>query len=160
MRKLFIVIIFLFIVSCVYSQETLFVKGQGYEGFIFSKEYSICGFPPENNRYTPSVEDIARAEKILLEKIGNDYVKSNQKSYCKPPINKRTLNRYIRQYVGYLMDDGTVIIHIYMNKTALMDESLLSKDIVVVHDGGRNHWHIKVNISTEEVFDIHINGCG
>ena len=157
MNKSFLTIIFLFIASCIYSQDAIFVKGYGYEGYIFPKEHSIWGFPPEDNRYTPSIEDIAYAEKILLNKMGTDYVKRNQKGYCKP-INKRTLNKYVRQYVGYLMDDGAIIIHIYLNRSNYIDNNKISKDIIAVFDGGTVHWSIKVNLSTGEIFDMLVNG--
>ena len=53
----------------VYSQLHLFAgsgicRGKGYEGYIFPKEHSLWGFPPEQNRYTPSSEEIALAEKF------------------------------------------------------------------------------------------------
>lgn len=78
-------------VSYVYSQGAVYVNGKGYEGYIFPKGHSIWGFPSEQNRYTPNLEDIAQAEKILQDSIGTYYVKSNQEAYCKPPINKNTL---------------------------------------------------------------------
>ena len=145
-------------VSYVYSQKAVYVKEKGYKGYIFPKEHSICGFPPEQNRYTPNLEDIAQAEKILRDSIGTDYVKSNQKMYRKPPINKNTLKKYVRQYVGYSTEEGETIIHIYLNKGIEMDKNELSEDIIVVYDGGSNHWCIKINISTKELFDMQVNG--
>ena len=91
MKKIFVIVTALFICSYIYSQEVAYVKGKGYKGYIFPKEYSVLGFPPEPNRYTPCLEDVAQAEKILKDSIGSDYVKSNQRAYCKPPINKNTL---------------------------------------------------------------------
>lgn len=145
-------------VSYVYSQKAVYVKGKGYEGYIFPKEHSIWGFPPEQNRYTPNLKDIAQAEKILQDSIGTDYVKSNQKAYCKPPINKKTLKKYVRQYVGYSTEDGKTIIYIYLNKGIEMDKNKLSEDIIAVFGGGSNHWRIKINISTKELFDMQVNG--
>lgn len=145
-------------VSYVYSQEAVYVKGKGYEGYIFPKEHSIWGFLPEQNRYTPNLEDIAQAEKILQDSIGTDYVKSNQEAYCKPPINKNTLKKYVRQYVGYSTENGKIIIHIYLNKGIEMDKNKLLEDIIAVIGGGSNHWRIKINISTKELFDMQVNG--
>ena len=145
-------------VSYVYSQEAVYVKGKGYEGYIFPKEHSIWGFPPEQNRYTPNLEDIAQAEKILQDSIGTDYVKSNQEAYCKPPLNTNTLKKYVRQYVGYSTEDGKIIINIYLNKGIEMDKNKLSKDIIAVIGGGSNHWRIKINILTKELFDMQVNG--
>ena len=158
MKKTFVIITILFIANYVYSQEVVYVKGKGYEGYIFPKEHSTWGFPPEKNRYTPNLEDIAQAEKILQDSIGTDYVKSNQEAYCKPPINKNTLKGYVRQYVGYSTEDGEITIHIYLNKGIEMDKNKLSEDIITVFGGGSNHWRIKINISTKELFDMQVNG--
>lgn len=158
MKKIFAIVTILFIVSYVYSQEVVYVKGKGYEGYIFPKEHSIWGFPPEQNRYTPNLEDIVQAEKVLQDSIGIDYVRSYQEAYCKPPINKNTLKKYVRQYVGYSTADGRIIIHIYLSKGVEMDKNKLSEDIIAVLDGGSNHWRIKINISTKKLFDMQVNG--
>ncbi|MEG1723266.1 MAG: hypothetical protein RR303_09795 [Bacteroidales bacterium] len=158
MKKIFVIMTILFVVSYVYSQKAVYVKGKGYEGYIFPKEHSIWSFPPEQNRYTPNLENIAQAEKILQDSIGTDYMKSNQEAYCKSPINKNTLKRYLRQYVGYSTEDGKTIIHIYLNKGIEMDKNKLSEDIIAVFGGGSNHWRIKINISTKELFDMQVNG--
>lgn len=148
----------MFIVQCVNSQNALYVKGQGYEGYIFPKEHSIWGFPSENNRYSPSIEDIAHAEEIFQHKIKTEYKKTKQTLCCKAHINKKTLTKYVRQYVGYLKEDGTKIIHIYLNKADVIENKNLTEDVVLVYDGGSNHWHVKVNISTGELFDIQVGG--
>ena len=144
--------------SYAYSQKAVYVKEKGYKGCIFPKEHSIWGLPPEPNRYTLNLEDIAQAEKILRDSIGTDYVKSNQKMYRKPPINKNTLKKYVRQYVGYSTEDGKIIIHIYLNKGIEMDKNKLSEDIIAVFGGGSNHWRVKINTSTKELFDMQVNG--
>ena len=158
MKKIFVIITILFLANLVYSQEAIYVKGKGYEGYIIPKEHSIWGFPPESNRYTPKLEDIAQAEKILKDSIGTDYVKSKQKAYRKPPINRRTLKKYVRQYVGYLTEKDEVFILIYFNKGLDMDENNFSEDIIEVLDGGSDHWCIKINISTKQLFDMEVNG--
>lgn len=76
-KSLVIIILFLFIIkSYAYTQTVVCVKGKNYNGYIFPKEYSIWGFPPEKHRYTPSFEDVVQAEKILKDSIISDYVKS------------------------------------------------------------------------------------
>ena len=158
MKKIFVIITTLLIGNLVYSQEAAYVKGKGFEGYIFPKEYSIWGLRPESNRYTPKFEDIAQAEKILRDSIGTDYVKSKQYAYRKPPINKRTLKKYVRQYVGYLTENGEVFILIYFNKGLDMDKTNFSEDLIFVCDGGSDHWSIKINITTKQLFDMEVNG--
>lgn len=94
---------------------------------------------------------------ILRDSIESNYVKSKQKVYRKPPINKKTLKKYVRQYFGFLSEDGDVIIQIYFNRGHVINE--MSKDIIVVLDGGFNHWSIKINLSTKELFDMYVNGA-
>ena len=144
--------------ASIFAQNSEFIKGKDYEGYIFSKEHSIWGFPPEKNLYTPSLEDIAQAEKILKDNIGTEYIKSSQKAYCKPPINKNTLKKYVRQYVGYSTEDGKIVIHIYLNRGVEMDKDKLLEDIISVLGGGSNHWSIRINLSTKELSDFQVNG--
>lgn len=151
-------IMLLLISSSVYSQKAEFVKGKNYKGFIFPKEHPIWGFPPESGRYTPSAEDIARGEKILRDSISTDYVRGNQQQYKTPPINKRTLRKYTRQYIGYLTPDGNVIIRVYLHRGIKKNFETFSTDIIDVQDGGSDHWNININLSTYQLSDMSVNG--
>ena len=158
------IVIFLFFNSYIYSQAK-YVKGKGYEGYIFPKEHSIWGFPPEKGRYTLNFKEIAQAEKILKDSIGTDYVKSNQQAYRKPPINKRTLKNYLRQYVGYITDNNEIVIWInflhkrkYCDDDKPKDADKIDNEIIMVLDGGYYFWSIKINLSTKELSDMQVNG--
>ncbi|MDR0972418.1 MAG: hypothetical protein LBM61_00345, partial [Prevotellaceae bacterium] len=102
MRKIFLMLLLFLIGSLSYAQEVTFIKEKEYSGYIFPRGISIWGFPAEGNRYTPSIEDVFAAERILKDSISSIYVKSHQEQYVSYPINKRSLKKYIRQYVGYL----------------------------------------------------------
>ena len=39
-----------------------------------------------------------------------------------------------------------------------MDETNFLEDIIDVCDGGSDHWSIKINISTKQLFDMKVNG--
>lgn len=151
------VIIAMLCYDYVDAQDALYIREKSYEGYIFNKEHCIWGFQPEPTRYTPTLDNIAQAEMILRDSIESNYVKSKQKVYRKPPINKKTLKKYVRQYIGFLSEDGDVIIQIYFNRGHVINE--MSKDIIVVLDGGFNHWSIKINLSTKELFDMYVNGA-
>jgi hypothetical protein len=158
MKYTLAITVFLLVNIQSYSQEAMFVKGKGYEGYIFSKEHSIWGFPPEKNRYSPTITDIEKAESILKDNICSQYVKQSQKLYRKPPINKKTLKKYTRQYVGYLTTDGHIVIRIYLNRGIDMSKETLSEDIISVNGGGANHWVIDVNLSTKTLSNMGVNG--
>ena len=51
-------ILFIMLMCCgvVYPQHVEHIKEKHFEGYIFSKECSLCGLPPGDNRFTPSVE--------------------------------------------------------------------------------------------------------
>jgi hypothetical protein len=164
-RTLFTIIIILFIENNIYSQKTEYVKQEGYEGYIFPREYSIWGFPPEKGRYTPTLEDIARAEEILIDSINSEYVKSNQKAYKKPPINRKALKKYVRQYVGYLTENNEIVIWInllhrngYDDGDTPRDAYKIYNEIITVLDGGYYFWSICINIITKELSDMKVNG--
>jgi hypothetical protein len=157
MKYLFLIAI-IFISTSGYTQDITYIKEKGYEGYIFPKEHAIWGFPPEKHRYSPTSDDIKKAEKILKEKICSAYIKQNQKSYKKPPINGKTLKKYTRQYVGYLTSEGQVLIQIYLNKGIDLSKEALSEDIISVQGGGANHCVINVNLSTKELSNMHVNG--
>ncbi len=147
--------------SCsIFAQNAEFVKGKGYAGYIFPKEHPIFGFSPEQNRYTPSFEDISQAEKILQDSIGTEYIKSNQKAYCKPLINKNTLKKYVRQYVGYLTDKNEIVIWLNLFKKGSIESQNPALDIISVQDGGIEFWRIRINITSKELFDMQVNGKG
>ena len=151
-----------------YSQESYFVEGKGYYGYVFSKEHSIWGFPPEiiigsvpigSYRCNLTEENIVQSEKILKKNINSKYVKSCQIWGDKPYINKNTLANYNRQYVGYLTPDNEVIVCVYLIiKTNSIGDDKLSEDIIVIYDGGYSYWTIAINLKTRKVFDMMVNG--
>lgn len=151
-----------------YSQESYFVEGKDYFGYVFSKEDSLGGFPPEiiigevpigSNRYTLTEENIIQAETILRNNINTEYVKSCQLLWKKPPINKRTLRKYYRQYIGYITPNNEEIVYICLiAKGFVSNIKELSDDLIDVHDGGYCYWRISVNLQTQQVFDMKVNG--
>ncbi len=62
-RILSTIITLLFITNYLYSQQAMYVKRCGFEGYIFPA-HLFLGNSPEKNRYTPCIEDITQAEKI------------------------------------------------------------------------------------------------
>ena len=60
--KQILIIILLVLGYLSYSQESYFVEGKDYCGYVFTKEHSIYGFPPESNRCTLTEENIIQAD--------------------------------------------------------------------------------------------------
>lgn len=157
-------IILLLLLTCVSvgdaQNETLYVKGKNYEGYIFQKGHSIWGIAPNENRYTLNKKDVFAAEQILRDSVNSDYIKVQQKSYKRPPINRKTLKKYIRQYVGYINDRGEIIVWIVFLERQIVKDLNPALDIISLCDGGYNYWSICINITRRKLFDMQINGNG
>ena len=157
-------IILLLLVTCVcaeYAQDkTLYVKGKNFEGYVFQKEHSIWGIAPNENRYTLNKSDVLIAEQILRDSINSDYIKVQQDSYKSPSINRKTLKRYIRQYVGYINDSGEIKVWITFVDRQIAKDLNLALDVIAMCDGGYNYWSVCINITRRKLFDMQINGNG
>ena len=157
--KQILIIILLVLGYLSYSQESYFVKGKGYYGYVFSKDQPFCGLPIERDRISLTEENIFNAERILRNNINTEYVKSCQFLWKKPPINKRTLKNYYRQYLGYINSNNEIIVRIYLTmKKCVADIKELSDDLIIVYDGGYSYWYISINLQTQQVLKMNING--
>ena len=158
MKRVFVgILLSVFVNSFAYSQEVVFVTKQGYEGYIFPKDFPIWGFPPEANRYTPNEIDIEIVESIIRSNVKIICTKLMHKQYgdCRA---KRFLRKYIRQYVGYVTEDKQIIIKVYFAKKGIMDIQEFKNDIIWVQDGGVDYWNGLINITTMILFDLSANG--
>lgn len=141
--------------NLLYSQESTHIKTKEYEGYIFHKEHLILmSVRNEKERYTPTVEDIEKAENLLITNM--DLI--NCFSSYNFNVNKRILKKYKRQYVGFITKDNNIIIWINFIKNKNITHKELAEDILIFLDGGTNYWSIFINLTQEELFDIQING--
>lgn len=120
-------------------------------------------------RFTPTLEDIATAERILSENIKSaNSAGMNQVDNC--PVIHENLKSYRRQFFGYYSDQtGNKIIYATFNwdRHSLTDRILgynksdnenWKKEKQMVMDGCSYHWSIKINLDTEELFELGVNG--
>jgi len=149
----------LFIVLNVTNTSCQSIKGKGFEGCIFDKEhFALVSIKNQKSiRYTQSKDDILKAEKLLKESIKQMYSPLvNQREGC--PIIHKNLKKYVRQYLGFVNNEGKKIICInFLWKKGGLTEGI-SKDIVNVSDGCSHYWKVKVNLATGKLFDLKING--
>ena len=129
------------------------------------KKSDIAIFPKDDGeliggiRFTPTKEEVEKAENALrgdLKTINQQLV--NQDGTNNNPIIHKNLNKYKRQYFGYINEDGERILQI----NALWRKSEHSKNWlrnrVEVFDGGSHYWNVKFNLKTGELFDLSVNG--
>ena len=129
------------------------------KGYIFDSAYiALVSVENQKERYTPSEEDIRKAESIIKEKLKDaNKQRINQTDNC--PVIHKNLKKYMRQYVGFLNNDGQKIIWVNMiwKDKGIKD---LGKEIITVLDGCSYYWNVKINLSEESLYDLDINGLG
>ena len=149
--------------SAQVNNEAQYIKEDCFEGYIFAKEnVKDADWMPFNDmkeKYTPSVSDIIMAERILKEQLGkiNKKTLMNQGKGC--PIIHRKLSRYKRQYFGYINKSGEKIIWINFIWDKKKDSlKWWNTEVIYILDGCSYFWNIKVNLSTENLFELIVNG--
>jgi hypothetical protein len=150
-----LLIILQIVLTLLLGPPSVYVKGEGYSGYIFEKD-QILRFYDEKLKvlFTPTLEEVEAAEKLLkahLPVLNKN--KSNQSGTC-PNIEKK-LESYTRQYVGISNKTGEKVIWINM---VMHPSDEASEGIIFVLDGCSNYWNVKVNLTTGEVYDLSVNG--
>lgn len=139
--KLFILLTTFLMIS---NNNPIHVCGKGYEGYIFdATHFVMVSVQQQKNRYTPTTDDVAAAEKLLkkdLQTINKNLI--NQIGSC--PVIDKKLKKYKRQYVGFINDKGEKILWINFVWDKRLTESELSEDIISVQDGCSYYWNIKM----------------
>jgi hypothetical protein len=73
------------------------------------------------------------------------------------------LNKFVRQYYGYISDTGERIVYISCllknnYKVATKEVPNWLKGAVVVLNGGSNYWQVQANLNKASLFGLDING--
>ncbi|MDR2038464.1 MAG: hypothetical protein LBQ60_11130 [Bacteroidales bacterium] len=105
----------------------------------------------QKERYTPSNQDILLSEALLRDNINSIFKRQT-------PIDKRTLKKYVRQYVGFMTNDDEIVVYIKFFKKSYFDKTQLSSDIINVMDGGSDFWSIFINITKRKLYNVQVNG--
>ena len=180
MRIIFVILQLLLVHLAAYSQKVELIKdsntegyiyseggsvkhirGKKFEGYIFSKECSSCGLPPNiEYRYTSSTANIVDAEKILLANADTITNLSIRLFSKKEAIEKRKLKKYKRQYWGTLSAKGDSIICIQFSEELIegMIEEIKEGVISYVYDGGTSCFFVAIDLKNKKIIEIQING--
>lgn len=155
MNNLFLIFISVFL----FNNDTVsYIEGRDFKGYIFSKEhYVFMTIENQRERFTPTTDEIRIIENRLKKKIKcENKNKENQYENC--PIIHKKLNNYTRQYVGFINNKSEKIIWINCIWSKNVNNEILKKEIFLTSDGCSYYWNIKINLKTEELFDLEING--
>lgn len=135
------------------------IQGNNYHGYAFNETWGVdFTITAQDGRYTLTEEDIAKAERLIQRKIAyvnRDHI--NQEGQC--PIVDEHMNKYERQYVGFTDIYGFHIAWVNF----LWDDAVknrLGKDIILTEGGCGRYWHVLVNLDTEKVYGLEVNGSG
>ena len=154
-KVLFLSIMLLLNCFVLFSQNSEYFKGRGYYGYAFNKDFFVfMSIENQKERYTPTKQDIKLCEEILKSHI-DQYL--SDLNIC-TSISRKTLNKYARQYVGFINKDGDIIIWINMLYKRSQTKAELSKRVIFSCDGGDSYWNIYVNITKRYLYKLEING--
>ncbi|UOQ67285.1 hypothetical protein [Hymenobacter volaticus] len=160
------------------SAFATYVKGNNFEGSIFSSSYTSDLTGPENipnnfgsksvRKFTPTIEQVVLAERILQKKLRSYNHKKVWQGGSSGPVIHRRLHKYQRQYFGYTTTNIEDIIYVNANwdSYTLIDrlqdlyprDETWKSDYSIILDGGSYHWHIEVNLNTGQLSGLGING--
>lgn len=163
--KSLIFVIICFIINTksfgISRDDTTYVKTEKYEGIIFGKNYPKNWEDDKKSRWSPSIEDIAYAEK-KLEK----YIFKKSKKVLKnqdingSPIIRDNLKNYMRQYVGFINNRGDYILYIkFIWKDEILKNDYFKNWKTELRDilgGGSYYWSIKIKIKNGKCFDYSV----
>ncbi|SFS82122.1 hypothetical protein SAMN04488006_0213 [Lutibacter maritimus] len=153
-----------------YSQEIELIENRKYEGAIFSKNYNIpySKSPTIEKRFTPTKLEIEELENRLskyLRETNKNKPKENK--HYGPKIHKN-LNKYVRQYIGFIDQFGQRVIHVNFiwNGYSLMEsirgwtkpDDSWKTEWQIIFDGGSRYWNINYIIEKEKFIDLNVNG--
>lgn len=151
---------FLIISILLLQSNSQYIEGNKFSGYIFSKNHEVyLTIENQKERFTPSKEDIIKAELLLKNKLEcENKDKLNQLNGC--PVIHKKLKFYSRQYVGFVNSKNEKIIWINFIWKKKVSDAKLKEDIYFISDGCSNYWNIFINLDKEDLFDLRINGKG
>lgn len=140
------------------------IHAQNVAEHFKTKQFEVAIFPEssnelmQQNRFTPTKEEIIKAEnalKLKLKYINNPLI--NQSSST---IIHKNLKKYKRQYFGYINEKDEKILYI----NSLWSKSIKEhnwhwlNEIIWISDGGSHYWNIEYNLETDELENLKVNG--
>ena len=147
------------------------IKSNRFRGTLFTVSYQSDNLFLKSvdslNRFTPTKLDILLAEKILSEHI-REANKNRINQFHKRQYIDKNLNKYFRQYIGYIDKKGDRSIHINFiwDRFSLIDRLKgywdgrldYTSDYSIVFDGGSRYWSIEVNLISKKLYGLAVNG--
>lgn len=136
-------------------------KGKTDRGVIFSENRLTFPAPYEfSKRFTPSIEDVEVADKILKDNVGTiiSYAKRTGADYSLK--NKNNLKDYFYQYIGGINELGERQIFINLRLKSKMSPTTDYTDLITGLDGGDSYITVLINLDTFKLTEFTVGGQG
>jgi hypothetical protein len=148
-------IILLFLSSC-------FIHAQNVAEHFKTRQFEVAIFPEssnelmQQNRFTPTKEEIIKAENALKSKL--KFLNNPRMNQSHSPIIHKNLKKYKRQYFGYINDKGEKVLYINSLWSKSVKEKHWLNGLIWISDGGSHYWNIEYNLETDELENLNVNG--
>lgn len=146
MKKIISVLLMIVVPCLCFSQKKISmpVSGHHFKGYVFSKDYYVFGY--SDKRCDLTLNDIKKSESIMHAFFAARHMK------------KIIRREYIRQYFGFLDENGHKIVYINLIRRRSAKQFSMSTEYVSVYDGGDDFWNILIDLNEEKVINYNING--
>lgn len=137
------------------SSSNLYLETEEFTGVIFVEKDKVDS-SQNSKRFTPTVEDIFKAENTLKQCL-----KKNKPSNFSLDITSDRIfpiSTYYRQYFGYYDRGQKVIFLNCFIKKAVTNDNSWKKMELAIRDGGKGYFSILINITTEKCTYFSVNG--
>lgn len=170
MKRCLAIIIFMIFSNVSIGQSIKIFEGKKILGAIFPSSYvkTSYNWMDASKRFTPTDEDVLNFEKDLRYKLKKINKKRwNQHGHC--PIIHNNLNKYVRQYLGFIDVSGKKYLMInFLWKSSFLHENPDQEYYNEVgdwrkhwqnwFDGCSHFWNVKYYLQSDILFDLQING--
>lgn len=152
----------IYIIVLFFFSNFYFVNAQNVAEHFKTRQFEVAIFPEssneliQQNRFTPTKEEIIKAENALKYKLKE--ANRNLENQYNSPIIHRNLKKYKRQYFGFINDKGEKILYINSLWKKNEEETKWLQRIIMVSDGGSHYWNIEYNLETDELINLSVNG--
>lgn len=136
------------------NENAYLIRNNNSIGEVFNENFESNAIENSLKRFTPTIEEVNLAEHIL--RLGLKKLKSKDGRFI-----SRNLKDYKRQYLGYINSDGDKMLHIsfYLDKNSKkQDNRFWKEEYKMILDGGISYWIMKINLNTNKLENIAING--
>lgn len=138
------------------NENAYLIRNKKSIGEVFKENFKTNEIDKSFNRFTPTIIEVNQAELILNKEFLNKIKREIDGKFI-----RKNLNNYKRQYLGYIDSNGDKIIFIsfFLDKNIKkQDDQFWREEYRIMFDGGASFWVAEINLKTNKVKNIFVNG--